>query len=113
MDQPPPIDWPVPGAFPALKGNEVHVWCAWLDAPGADGPAAAAVLSGEERARAAAFHFAADRRRYVASHAMLRNVLAGYVAGGPANSDHDEGAVPRAQIVSPSRLEITKGPSGK
>jgi 4'-phosphopantetheinyl transferase len=94
MDRTPSIDWPVPGAFPPLASAEVHVWCAWLDAPGADDPAAFALLCAHEQARAAAFHFTTDRRRYVASHAMVRRVLAGYLA--PA-----------------SELKFIKGPLGK
>ena len=79
MDGLPSIDWPVPGAFPALAPGEVHEWCAWLDAPAANDAAAVAVLSADERNRAAAFHFAADQRRYVAAHAMVRRVLARYL----------------------------------
>ncbi len=121
MDRPPPIDWPVPGAFPALAPADVHVWCAWLDAPGADGPAAFAILSADEQARAGAFHFTADRRRYVAAHAMARQVLAGYLSAGAvggvlypdrgrafAESGYKTPPTPRA-----ANLQFVKGPHGK
>src|SRR4051812_2321719 len=101
MECSPPIIWPVPGVFPALAPAQVHVWCAWLDAPGSDNSAAIALLSEAERARAKAFHFAADRRRYVAAHAMLRQVLAGYLAGGSASAVHA------------AQLKFVQGPSGK
>src|SRR5437870_575797 len=99
MEQPPIIDWPVRGTFPALAPGEVHVWCGWLDAPPGDDAPATTVLSAEERTRAAAFHFAADRRRYVAAHAMVRQLLARYlsaestppfaVVGGVSHPDKD------------------------
>ena len=127
MDRPPPIDWPVPDAFPALGPAEVHVWCAWLDAPGVDGPHALATLSAEEKTRAAAFHFAADRRRYVASHVMVREVLAGYLAAESAAKVgvgfHTDAAAVAATIagvetgdhpvIRAAGLQFLKGPHGK
>jgi 4'-phosphopantetheinyl transferase len=95
MNRLPSIHWRVPGAFPALAPREVQVWCGWIDAPEADDPASVAVLSDKERTRAAAFHFAVDRRRYTASHVMLRQLLGRYL-------DED-----------PRSLGFTKGPSGK
>lgn len=41
------------------------------------------VLDEEERAKATRFHFTADRRQYVAAHALLRSMLAGYVGEHP------------------------------
>lgn len=95
MERPPPIDWPAPDAFPALASGDVHVWCGWLDDPAASGPEACASLSGEETARAAAFHFEAGRRRYTAAHAMKRGVLARYLG------------------IAPGRLAFAAGTSGK
>ena len=92
MSRLPSIDWRVPAGFPALAPREVHVWCGWIDAPEADDPASTAVLSEEESARAAAFHFAVDRRRYTASHAMLRQVLGRYVGRDPRSLAFTAGA---------------------
>jgi 4'-phosphopantetheinyl transferase len=94
MDRSPHLDWPVPDRFPALPAAGVHVWCVWLDDPRL-GESDADMLSAVERARAAAFHFAADRRRYVAAHAALRRLLAGYLG------------------TAPSTLAFAAGPSGK
>jgi 4'-phosphopantetheinyl transferase len=120
MDRAPRIDWPVPGAFPPLASGQVHVWCAWLDAPDADAPGLGALLSSDERARAAAFHFATDRRRYIASHALLRQVLAGYLAaestiGGTLCPDPKSDARGLAHKAPPSasELEFASGSSGK
>jgi 4'-phosphopantetheinyl transferase len=67
---------------PVPAGHDVDVW--WFDTravlPGAAGLAA---LSGEEQARAATLVFAADRHRYQVAHAMLRQVLGGYLDTAP------------------------------
>jgi hypothetical protein len=95
MDRTPKIDWPVPGSVPPLAAAGVHVWCAWLDDPRLGGPAAEAGLSTAERAKAAAFHFETDRRRYVAAHAMMRRLLASYLD------------------AEATTLAFVRGPSGK
>lgn len=63
-----------------LENGEVHVWNAPLDG-GGDEPAK--LLQPEERARAAAFAFDPDRRLYVHSHAVLRQVLSLYTGREP------------------------------
>lgn len=80
-------------ATPATLGSgEVHVWRVDLDAPGADGDAEAAGLSADERARAARFHFARDRERFLRGHAALRHLLAGYAGREPHALIFAEGA---------------------
>jgi 4'-phosphopantetheinyl transferase len=76
------------------EGAEVELWCIALDA-GRAGPAGAAVLSGDERERAARFHFSTDRERWIRGRLGLRGVLAGYLGIGPAD------------------LRFTYGPQGK
>lgn len=66
-----------------------------LDGPEAGGPADESALSASERARAAALRGEPLRRRYVASHAALRRLLAALVGGHP-------GALP-----------LAAGPNGK
>jgi 4'-phosphopantetheinyl transferase len=95
MDRTPHLDWPVPGRFPALAAAGVHVWCAWLDDPRLGAAGAVAALSDAERAKAAAFHFETDRRRYVVAHAMVRQLLARYLD---------------AEVAA---LAFVTGPSGK
>ncbi len=72
----------------------VHVWMVDLNGPTT---AAEAALSREELDRAARFRFEADRRRYRAAHAALREILAGYL-GCDARAIHferDPGGKPR------------------
>jgi 4'-phosphopantetheinyl transferase len=63
---------------PALEAGETHVWLLDLARIGGED-----VLSPEERARADAFRFERHRRRYVAAHAQLREILSAYVGGDP------------------------------
>jgi 4'-phosphopantetheinyl transferase len=64
----------------ALPIDEVHLWRVDLDAIGGDESRWQQALSPDELMRAARFHFPRDRRRFVASRALLRSILAGYLA---------------------------------
>jgi 4'-phosphopantetheinyl transferase len=56
----------------SLPENVVHVWRAVLT------PVSAATLSGDEREKAAQFHFDKDRNRYIAARAILRELIGRY-----------------------------------
>ena len=75
-----PIETPL-----ALPGDEVQLWRVALDAVGGDEDRWKAVLSPDESARATRFRFQRDRQRYVASRALLRMILAGYLAVDPGS----------------------------
>ncbi|MFL5618705.1 MAG: 4'-phosphopantetheinyl transferase family protein [Gemmatimonadaceae bacterium] len=79
---------------PPLAPEAVHVWRIRLDPPGEQDDSWE-LLSDEERRRAHRFVQEQHRRRFVAAHAALRRILAGYT-------------VQRAQ-----ELEFTIGPHGK
>jgi 4'-phosphopantetheinyl transferase len=59
--------------------SEVHLWWSTLNQPESVGD----VLSADEQARAARFHFARDRRRFILARGMLRHILAQYVDRQP------------------------------
>ena len=61
-----------------LPENEVQLWRVDLGAVGPEEPRWQQVLSEDERARAARFHFSRDRQRYVSSRSLLRILLAAY-----------------------------------
>lgn len=63
-----------------LPADEVQVWRIDLDAIRGDETRWQSVLSSDESARAARYHFAADRQRFAASRAWLRMILANYLA---------------------------------
>src|SRR5215469_7030655 len=77
--------WQTPEAFPALAADAVHVWRIALAMSDAELNRRARVLTFEELARAARFHFERDRRRWIATRATVRDLLARYT-GVPADS---------------------------
>jgi 4'-phosphopantetheinyl transferase len=80
MIEPLPTTFDIGPDQPRLNVGEVHLWRADLhDAP----EEYASLLSPEEWVRAGRFHFEHDRRRYVASHALLRTILGRYTGIAP------------------------------
>ena len=77
--------WRMPEAFPALAADAVHVWRIPLAVSDSEQGRRAAVLSSDERARAARLHFERDRRRWIATRGAVRALLASYT-GVPALS---------------------------
>src|SRR5271156_5403842 len=71
------------GASLALPENEVHLWRVDLEAIRADESRWRQVLSSDELTRASRFHFPSDRQRFIASRALLRTILASYLATDP------------------------------
>jgi 4'-phosphopantetheinyl transferase len=88
---------PAPAA-PQLRAGEVHLWRAPLNAvpePMRE------VLSAEERARAARFHFERDRVRYTASRVVLRSILGRYLETDPAALIFERGPHGKPALAGP------------
>jgi len=66
-----------------LPEDEVQLWRVDLEAIAADESRWRNVLSTDELTRASRFHFARDRESFTASRAILRTILAGYLATDP------------------------------
>jgi 4'-phosphopantetheinyl transferase len=66
-----------------LAFDDVHTWCANLDAPPDTSARLYATLTSDERLRSARFRFERDRRRFVVAHGVLRDILARYLQTGP------------------------------
>ena len=75
--------WPSPPPLVELAEDEVHVWSACLGRAAAEDPARLAMLSEDERARAAQFHFERDRKDFVARRSLLRAILGHYLKVEP------------------------------
>jgi 4'-phosphopantetheinyl transferase len=67
-----------------LAEDEVQLWRVDLEAIRSQESRWQELLSSDERNRAARFHFAADRQRFVASRAWLRTILAAFLATEPS-----------------------------
>ena len=66
-----------------LAAGELHVWQATLDVGRDQADRLSKILSEDERARAARFHFERERVRYIAGRAQLRMLLSGYLDVAP------------------------------
>ena len=75
--------WEVGPDQPCLDPGAVHVWSFDLDDAARSDPRRFAVLSPDERGRAARFGAQVNRDRFVAGRATIRRILARYV-GSPA-----------------------------
>lgn len=87
--------WPVGERVPLLPPDEVHVWCVRLARPSATLPSLFTILSSEEQARAAKFHFPEAQVHYVVGRATLRRLIGGY------------------EQIEPAAVPIVYGPHGK
>ena len=81
-----------PDPLPALGRDDVHVWRTGLDQPAAAVALLAESLSGDERDRAARFHFERDRRRFTVARGELRALLGAYLAVPAATIAFDYGS---------------------
>ena len=67
----------------ALSEDEVHLWRVDLAAVAKGEQRWEQILSADERARAARFHFSQDRQYFTATRALLRTILGSYVDSDP------------------------------
>lgn len=70
--------WRSPPSELTLTRNQVHVWRVRLEVSEAERITLAQFLSDSELERAARFHFARDRERFIVGRGALRVILAGY-----------------------------------
>jgi len=80
--------WIRPGTRARLPGNVVHLWRAALDGTERQLRRLETVLGSEERERARAFRDDVDRKRYVASHGILRILLSRYLKREPQELEY-------------------------
>jgi 4'-phosphopantetheinyl transferase len=106
------LDAEAPGA---LRAGEVHVWRYLLSEASPRARTLAELLSTEERSRAAAFSFAADRLRFVIGRAMLRSHIAGYTGVEPGDVQFRAGPHGKPELALPSdtRMGFSVSHSGE
>jgi len=71
-------------SFIALPEDEVQLWRVDLEIIGNNESRWKRLLSSDELKRASRFHFQRDRQRFIASRAVLRMILASYLATDPS-----------------------------
>src|SRR5262245_30183530 len=79
-----PANWLPPPPKLSLADDEVHVWLAALDLDAQSLLPMEALLSADEREKAARFRFEKDRKHYTAGRGILRSILARYLQTDPA-----------------------------
>ena len=88
-------------------GDAVDVWVVRLEGGSRANQAAAGVLSDPEHERAARFHFERHRQRFVASHGVLRTILAAYSGTNPRTLQFETAATGKPHVVGhPSNIEF-------
>lgn len=93
--------WPHHELPSSLADDEVHVWCAAVEATAASLVSLHHILSGDERSRATRFYFQRDRERYIVGHALLRLLLAHYLASSPEQIRFEDGSHGKPALAPP------------
>lgn len=109
------MDWTRPAAPPPLDPGDAHVWRVDLARSHAEVARDADSLSADERRRSERFRFPAHRDRYVAAHAALRAILAGYLELDPAAVRYRRGPAGKpflAPGLAPGDLQFNLTDSG-
>ena len=83
MDNVEDRQWQTPTVDVHLSINEVHIWSVPLERSDHETACLAQILTDEEQARARAFIFEKDRRRWTVAHATLRLLLGRYLQADP------------------------------
>ena len=95
------LNLPLPPPQFELAIDEVHVWGASLRNTEADFAAGLELLCEEERARAAKYHFARDRRDFVARRSLLRSILGHYLKTEPSEVSLAYELLGKPRLASP------------
>ena len=93
-----------------LAGSTVHLWRVGLDVEDSVAVALKALLEPDEIARSRRFRLSRQRRRFVVSHGVLRQILGAYLDRAPATLRFVPGlhGKPRLAVpASPDRLEFS------
>ncbi len=85
----------------AMLGDQVHLWPFSLASTSATSAKEAKLLSADEAKRAARFHFARDRRGFIAGRAALRRILAHYLETDPAALRFSYGPAGKPKLCGP------------
>lgn len=102
------LRWPRRASPPKLTADEVHVWAVPLVIEDSTLRLFAELLSPDERARAERFHFERVRRRFIASHGAVRQLLGRYLGIEPADVAFATGEGGKLRIAIPPNAGATR-----
>jgi 4'-phosphopantetheinyl transferase len=94
-------EWLRPHALPPLTKTSVHIWCASLEINPKTEKRLAVTLSEDEKARADRFILKRDRDSFIASHGILRDLLARYSGYNPNAIEYVFGPHGKPSVSSP------------
>lgn len=94
------------GGLPMPGESEIHVWSVDVDAPFASTSAHAAILSPDERLKAARFRFEIDRHRFLQRRTALRSILARYLDVAPRDIAYALNAFGKPEIAQPAGARL-------
>jgi 4'-phosphopantetheinyl transferase len=98
--------WLLPPAAFELPPGVAHLWRASLDRPAEVRSPLAALLSPEEQARAARFHFEHGRHHYEVGRGLLRWLLGQYLHLPPQEVAFDYGEHGKPALLNDPTLEF-------
>lgn len=101
-----PMAWPLPPNTLTLPEGTVHLWAASLDLPHNRLERYARLLSEDERAQAARYHFDRDRYRYIAGRGQLRVLLGRYLGVEPRDLRFGYSRYGKPSLASPTRQPL-------
>lgn len=108
----PETTWPVPLPGLTLQDGTAHVWRTSLDIETQLQNHFMRCLSDEELQRANRFKFEIDRVHFIASHGILRSILAHYLGCRPAEIRYESGPYGKPSLVGDTALHFNISHAG-
>lgn len=90
--------------FPELKAKEVHLWHGELDLDPRALFEIKKSLPNYEVVKSKRFQFERDRNRFLATRAILRNLLANYLKEDPTDFEFDQGSHGKPKLIHPKGM---------
>jgi len=107
--------WPEKPEVRELAANQIHVWRASLELAPPLLVRMTSLLNGDERERAKRLHFVDDRKRFIASHGVVRLLLSSYLdrPAGEIRFECDSYGKPWIPQQRSDRIEFSLSHSGE
>jgi 4'-phosphopantetheinyl transferase len=104
--------WSYPPDDLEFRPHFVDIWRVSVNVLADSRNRLASILAAEEVARAARFHFAVDRDRFIAAHGCLRDILTRYLHCEPGQLNFSTGKYGKPALISNEGLDFNLSHSG-